>query len=263
MFDWFTFAVEIINFLILLFLLKHFLFGRILGAMDERRKKIQTKWDDADRARSDAQEEKERLREQRELLEQKKSEIMRRAEEEAREKKERLVEESRAEVRRRQEGWERALAEGKRAFLDDLRRRLSEEVFAVCAKVLDDLGNERIETRIAEKFLVSLKEMNDDAREEFAEKVRNAGRVKIYSRFALPAEFKKKIGEEIASRGNKKDSEISFDVSAENAYGVVLTCEGYQLDWTLKGYLDSLEGELETQLARQAHSGPNGRGSEK
>ena len=34
--DWFTVVAQVINFLILMGLLKYFLYNRILGAMDER-----------------------------------------------------------------------------------------------------------------------------------------------------------------------------------------------------------------------------------
>ena len=34
--DWFVLFAQIVNFLVLVFLLKHFLYGRILDAMDAR-----------------------------------------------------------------------------------------------------------------------------------------------------------------------------------------------------------------------------------
>jgi len=38
--DWFVFFCQIVNLLLLLFLLKRFLYGRIIGAMDAREAKI-------------------------------------------------------------------------------------------------------------------------------------------------------------------------------------------------------------------------------
>ena len=38
--DWFTIAAQIVNFLVLVWLLKHFLYGRIVSAIDAREKKI-------------------------------------------------------------------------------------------------------------------------------------------------------------------------------------------------------------------------------
>jgi F-type H+-transporting ATPase subunit b len=38
--DWFTVAAQIVNFLVLVALLKHFLWGRLVRAIDEREKRI-------------------------------------------------------------------------------------------------------------------------------------------------------------------------------------------------------------------------------
>ena len=38
--DWFTFVAQIINFLILVALLKYFLYGRLVAAMDQRQQDI-------------------------------------------------------------------------------------------------------------------------------------------------------------------------------------------------------------------------------
>ena len=45
--DWFTTAVQIVNFLILVLLLRHFLYGRILQAIDHRQEQLQAEWDAA------------------------------------------------------------------------------------------------------------------------------------------------------------------------------------------------------------------------
>ncbi len=47
--DWFVFFCQIVNFLLLLFLLKKFLYGRIIGAMDAREAKITATFVDAEK----------------------------------------------------------------------------------------------------------------------------------------------------------------------------------------------------------------------
>ena len=55
--DWFTVLAQIINFLILIYLLKRFLYGPIIRAMEEREKKMVA---DQDRAKN-AEKEAERM----------------------------------------------------------------------------------------------------------------------------------------------------------------------------------------------------------
>ncbi len=58
--DWFVFFCQIVNLLLLLFLLKKFLYGRIIGAMDAREARIASTFADAEKAREAAKESAER-----------------------------------------------------------------------------------------------------------------------------------------------------------------------------------------------------------
>ena len=69
--DWFTVIAQIINFLILVFLLKRFLFDKITGAMDEREKKISSTLDDANSAKRLAAGEAERYSQMNQALKEK------------------------------------------------------------------------------------------------------------------------------------------------------------------------------------------------
>ena len=55
--DWFTVAAQIFNFLILVALLKHFLYGRIINAMDRREARITSRLQDAEEKKKLAEEE--------------------------------------------------------------------------------------------------------------------------------------------------------------------------------------------------------------
>ena len=67
--EWFTFAAQIINFVILVALLKRFLYGPVLRMMDQREQRIAERMNDAERTRREADEEAEQLRRQQQQLE--------------------------------------------------------------------------------------------------------------------------------------------------------------------------------------------------
>jgi F-type H+-transporting ATPase subunit b len=52
--DWFTVSAQVVNFLILVWLLKRFLYRPILNAIDAREKRIATELADADAKRAEA-----------------------------------------------------------------------------------------------------------------------------------------------------------------------------------------------------------------
>jgi len=57
--DWFTVGAQVLNFLILVWLLKHFLYKPILNAIDAREKRIASELADADAKKSEAQKERD------------------------------------------------------------------------------------------------------------------------------------------------------------------------------------------------------------
>ena len=60
--DWFVFLAQIFNFLLLMYLLKRFLFGRIIKAMDDREAKIAARFQEAEELKLKASEEADALR---------------------------------------------------------------------------------------------------------------------------------------------------------------------------------------------------------
>ena len=55
--NWFTVIAQIVNFLILVFLLKYFLYDRIVKAMDEREQRIQLRLKEAEEKKQEADQE--------------------------------------------------------------------------------------------------------------------------------------------------------------------------------------------------------------
>ncbi len=59
--DWFTVIAQIINFLVLVYLLKRFLYGPIITAMDKRQEKIELRLEGARKKKEEARQEAELL----------------------------------------------------------------------------------------------------------------------------------------------------------------------------------------------------------
>ena len=81
--DWPTVAFQIINFLILVALLKRFLYGRIVQAMETRETHIAAEWAAANEQREASERTRQELDAQTRALEEEKSEILREARHEA------------------------------------------------------------------------------------------------------------------------------------------------------------------------------------
>ena len=68
--DWFTVAAQVVNFLILVWLLKRFLYKPILRALDAREQQIALTLADADAKKAEAQQERDEFRKKNEAFDQ-------------------------------------------------------------------------------------------------------------------------------------------------------------------------------------------------
>ena len=103
--DSFTIIAQIINFLILVYLLKRFLFNRIIQIMDEREKQITDQMQDAKTAKETAQKELDEQQRIREELQEKWNEMLAQAKKDAQKKREELVKEARSKIDEEQKNW--------------------------------------------------------------------------------------------------------------------------------------------------------------
>ena len=81
--DWFTIIAQVLNFLILVWLLKHFLYKPILNAIDAREKKIADELANADAKKAEAQKEKDEFKRKNEEFDQQSSALLNKAKDEA------------------------------------------------------------------------------------------------------------------------------------------------------------------------------------
>jgi flagellar biosynthesis/type III secretory pathway M-ring protein FliF/YscJ len=81
--DWLTVAAQIVNFLVLVWLLQRFLYRPITRAMARREERIETRLSEAKAAREEVEAEAGRLREQQQALEASREEMLSEARQEA------------------------------------------------------------------------------------------------------------------------------------------------------------------------------------
>ena len=93
--DWFTVVAQVVNFLILVWLLKRFLYRPILDAIDAREKRIATELADADAKKAEAQKERDEFQHKNEEFDQQRAALLSKATDEAKAERQRLLDEAR------------------------------------------------------------------------------------------------------------------------------------------------------------------------
>src|SRR5215510_12857702 len=109
--DWFTVVAQSINFLLLVWLLKRFLYRPILSAMDAREQRITAQLHDAEALKQEAEAQSKDLRAASEEFARRKQALFDEAKAEADTTRERLSEEARHEIQSLRRKWHETLQE--------------------------------------------------------------------------------------------------------------------------------------------------------
>ena len=93
--DWFTVGAQALNFLILVWLLKRFLYKPILHAIDAREKRIAAELADADAKRAEAEKARDEFQRKNEEFDRQRAALLSQATDEANAERQRLLDEAR------------------------------------------------------------------------------------------------------------------------------------------------------------------------
>ncbi len=242
--DWFTVAAQIINFLVLIALLKYFLYGRILEAMDKREQNILSRFEEAEKSKQEAGQEAEAYRAKNREWEQQRHDMLAQAGEEVETRRQELIREARAEVGRLEARWQQAMQRQQAAFLAELRRRAALATCALSRRALSDLASAELEELVARVFLKRIRTLDETAMEALRRAAEQAGgQMVVRSAFEVPATTRKAI-EAALEDGLAPGLQVRFERAPELVCGIELKVHGQRLAWSLDSYLENLEEAL-------------------
>ncbi|RIK40569.1 MAG: F0F1 ATP synthase subunit B [Chloroflexi bacterium] len=243
-FDWFTFAAQVVNFLILLFLLRRFLFKPITQAMSAREAAITARLEEATAQQHAAEQEAREWRARRQELEAKRAELLADAEAQAAEARREMIAEARAEVAAMQERWQRALEHEQAEFLRLLRQRVGDQVLAIAQRALAELADADLEQQVVAVFIQRLQQLEEGERHGLLAAVQQARQpLVIRSTFTLPPPQRQQLTKTL-NRLLDASTDMHFVAASELLCGIELQVHGHRIGWSLRNYLETLDDHL-------------------
>ena len=240
--DWFTVIAQIINFLILVYLLKRFLYKPILNAIDEREQRITDQLEDAAQKKEEAREEREEYEQLRDDLDQKKEDMMEEARKNAEEERQEMLEKAKKEYAKLRKNLKESLQSERTETDLELRHRTQEEVFAIARKMLTDLAGTKLESQIIKVFLEKLDNLSEEEIQQLQDALSN-GRLRVRSAFDLSSKEKETVSKAVKKLLDK-DTQLEYTTAPDEVGGIELVAEGYEIAWTINEYLHSLEERI-------------------
>jgi F-type H+-transporting ATPase subunit b len=250
--DWFTVGAQALNFLILVWLMKRFLYGPILHAIEEREKLIAGELADADAKKAEAVNERDAFHQKNQKLDEERAALLAEARNDAKAERERLLAQAQKDAdalsARRQETLMREAQDLNQALV----RRTRQEVFAIARKALSDLATTSLEERLGEVFTRRLREMDGAEKERLAEALRTASAPAVLrSAFELPAEQRATI-QTALNETFSADVHVEYETAPDLVSGIELTANGQKIAWSIADYLATFEKGVGALLIKQA-----------
>ena len=242
--DWFTVGAQALNFLILVWLLKRFLYKPILGAIDAREQRVAAELADADKKKAEAKAERDALQAKSDAFDRERAALLTKATDEAKAERQRLLDEARKAADALSAKRREALESDARNLDQAVSRLVRQEVFAVARKALADLATTSLEERIGEVFTRRLREMDVPAKAKLGEALKNNSAPAIVRcAIDLPKDQRAAIQNAI-NETFSADIELKFETAPDLIGGIELSTGGQKLAWSIADYLSSLEKSI-------------------
>jgi F-type H+-transporting ATPase subunit b len=246
--DWFTVGAQALNFLILVWLMKRYLYKPIRHAIDEREKRIGKEIADADARKAEAQKEHDEYQHKNAEFDQQRAALLSKATGEAQAERQRLLDEARKAAMTLSSKRQETLRNEQHDLHQAITRRTQQEVFAIARKALTDLATVSLEERLGEVFTRRLREMDGKAKEGLGESLKTASApALVRSTFELPLQQRAAI-QNALNEAFSAEIRVQFETAPNLISGIELTTNGQKVGWNIADYLTSLEKGVEELL---------------
>jgi len=243
--DWFTVAAQALNFLVLVWLLKRFLYQPVLDAISAREARIAKQLADAAAQAAAAASEREQFEHKNAQFDAQRAALLDAAGVQVKAEGARLLELARQQADALRSRLEDAWRDERQLLAAQISRRTRDEVFAIARQTLADLASAGLEETMTRVLVGRLAALADSDRSLLAA----AGAAPVVrSAFDLPAPQRAAIEQAVAGPGGAAVP-LSYQTVPGLVSGIELSTSGHKLAWSINDYLDALERSADATLA--------------
>lgn len=239
--DWFTVAAQLVNFLILVWLLKHFLYRPILNAVEQREAAIKSQLETAALQMSEAEVLKAHLTQEKAHFEDERETLINQALDEAEAAKNQLAETAKREYEAQKAKQQALLLEEEAFFRKNMGRQTQAEVFNITRKAVSDLASEQLEAQMTDTLIQKLKALpSEEERLKLKSIFKSESVVEIHSTQPIDLERQRQLSEVLEAIAEKPLA-LEFKLKQELICGLEIVTEGHKMPWHVDDYLKQLQ----------------------
>lgn len=244
--DWITVLAQLANFLLLVWLLRRFLYRPILDGIDRREAEIARRMAAAEVAREQALAAEQRYVEQYEQSLSTQETMLARALAETEGERDQLMADARERLEQERREWHRHLERERNDFVQRLQRAGALVLSELARRALHDLADEELEAGIARHVAGKLEPMVG----ELAAAAGDRREAVVASREHLSEAVEARLGADLEAL--LPGIQTHFVTDPEQSPGIVIQLGGARVDWTIDSYMDELDRLLAHHPAASA-----------
>lgn len=245
--DWITVLAQMANFLLLVWLLKRFLYRPILDGIDAREAEIAKRMAEAGIAEQTAKTEAAQYKMQQAQLHEHKELLVTDALNNTKAQRDALLSEARTKLEQEQQDWQRFLNAERAKFSQQLQRNGEQALLTLTRKALHDLADESLEAAIVRHVGKRLAPLATDLIEAAGDTDQAIACTREPLSLSDQAQLRSDLQQLLPQLT------LSFITDAEQAAGLILRVGGAQVAWTLDSYTDELESLLGNNELSKRH----------
>ena len=254
LFDWFTIIAQVFNFLILVWLMKHFLYKPILNAIDAREKRIADELASADKKKAEAQKESDEFKHKNEEFDKQRAALLSKATQDAETERQKLMDEARKAADVLSAKRQESLRNDTKNLNQAISLRTQQEVFAIARKTLRDLSTTTLEECMTGVFIRRLQGMDSQTKNGLLNVLKTSSQSgTVRSAFDL-AEGQRAAIQNALNVSFSADIHLKFETAPDLIGGIEFTSNGQRLAWSIADYLKSLEKGVDELLKEKEKS---------
>lgn len=248
--DWFTVGAQLLNFIILVWLMKRFLYQPVLDAIAAREQKIADELADAASTKDRAEHQQAKFQKKNQDFDEQRAVLLSEAKEAAKVERERLQLEAREAAEEASAQRAKAQRADAQQLHAEIARHTQQQVFDISRRVLDDLAGVDLEQRVCEVFIERLQAIEGPALDKLGVALKGASDAEpalLRSAFKLPDSQRAAI-QTALDKSFGQTIPLKFDTTPELVSGIELSAQGQKLAWSISDYLAALASGLEEKL---------------
>ncbi len=245
--DWFTVAAQLLNFIILVYLMKRFLYRPVLDAIAAREAKIAKELSDAAETRAMAHQQQAEFEQKNQTFDEQRATLLSEATQAADTERERLLVEARKAAEVASKARAKALQADTQALHGEIVRRTQQQVLEIARRALADLADVSLEQRACAVFIQRLHDVDDASLAALGTALKATSAqapALLRSAFDLPPEQLAAI-QAALNETFGQTIELKVETAPDVVSGIELSAQGQKLAWSIADYLTTLSDKLD------------------